>query len=379
MGYRDQKVIRDTRDMANAQFIGGMGAELKQGLKQANVRKKAEEKESQERRRRAAAATQGRYDQIAKYKKTGNKSLDEQVIKAIEDAALAESEAHMKAFGSDGTDDDIRVYQNLVATNGRDLNDLTMFIGTFDKDVDAAANAIAKNQEIIPGSGNFDFELEVQQGAPVEIKKGEDGRYSIFGATGGKFASEEIPLGKYYDDFQKNGTRYETIDPDYGLVMDEWSKSLIENADNAYKMKEKEVGKVPTSSKKGGTKTATTSATTRDVDAYKVDIVNQLNSKNLKSTDGMLGSSVKGGPSLSNRQIFYQVRNNLQKGSNYDPSNMTYEQFIALGQGTQDEIYEAFADQVIDVGTYRRSPISDVSINVTAGSLGNNITPNIGK
>jgi len=379
MGYRDQKVIRDTRDMANAQFIGGMGAELKQGLKQANVRKKAEEKESQERRRRAAAATQGRYDQIAKYKKTGNKSLDEQVIKAIEDAALAESEAHMKAFGSDGTDDDIRVYQNLVATNGRDLNDLTMFIGTFDKDVDAAANAIAKGQDIIPGSGDFSFELDVQQGAPVEIKKGQDGRYSIFGATGGNFAGKEIPLGKYYDDFEKNGTRYETIDPDYGLVMDEWSKSLIENADNAYKMKEKEVGKVPTSSKKGSTKTATTSATTRDVDAYKVDIVNQLNSKNLKSTDGMLGSSVKGGPSLSNRQIFYQVRNNLQKGSNYDPSNMTYEQFIALGQGTQDEIYEAFADQVIDVGTYRRSPVSDVSINVTAGSLGNNITPNIGK
>ena len=379
MGYRDQKVIRDTRDMANAQFIGGMGAELKQGLKQANVRKKAEEKESQERRRRAAAATQGRYDQIAKYKKTGNKSLDEQVIKAIEDAALAESEAHMKAFGSDGTDDDIRSYQNLVATNGRDLNDLTMFIGTFDKDVDAAANAISKGQDIIPGSGDFSFELDVQQGGPIEIKKGKDGRYSIFGAAGGNFAGKEIPLGQYYDDFEKNGTRYETIDPDYGLVMDEWSKSLIENADNAYKMKEKEVGKVPTSSKKGSGKTATTSATTRDVDAYKVDIVNQLNSKNLKSADGMLSSSVKGGPSLSNRQIFYQVRNNLQKGSNYDPSNMTYEALLALGQGTQDEIYEAFADQVVDVGTYRRSPISDVSINVAAGSLGNNITPNIGK
>ncbi len=209
MGYRDQKVIRDTRDMANAQFIGGMGAELKQGLKQANVRKKAEEKESQERRRRAAAETQGRYDQIAKYKKTGNKSLDEQVIKAIEDAALAESEAHMKAFGSDGTDDDIRSYQNLVATNGRDLNDLTMFIGTFDKDVDAAANAIANGSTTLPSAGDFDFELDVQQGGPIEIKKGQDGRYSIFGATGGNFAGEEIPLGKYYDDFQKNGTRYE--------------------------------------------------------------------------------------------------------------------------------------------------------------------------
>ena len=103
----------------------------------------------------------------------------------------------------------------------------------------------------MPGGGDFTFDLYVQNNGDVELKKGADGRYSIFGS--GSFAGKEIPLGKYYDDFQNKGTRYEMVDDDYGLVMDEWSKSIIENGDNLYKQSQQTGGstKVSTGKKDG--------------------------------------------------------------------------------------------------------------------------------
>jgi hypothetical protein len=53
---------------------------------------------------------------------------------------------------------------------------------------------------------------------PLPNLIGKDGRYSIFGAEGGKFSGEEIQLGKYYDDFEAKGTRYPMIDRDYKFV-----------------------------------------------------------------------------------------------------------------------------------------------------------------
>ena len=363
MGYRDQKVIRDTRDAQAARFIGEMGEQLRQSLQDQRVRQEKKDEAQKQLQKQAQAAVSGRYKEAADYKRTGNKSLDDQVIEKIEEAAAKEAEAYMAAFGNEGDREKIAAYQKLQATNNRDLNDLTMFVGTFDKDVDEAANALANGSVALPGGGDFSFDLYVQNNGDVELKKGTDGRYSIFGS--GKFAGKEIPLGKYYDDLQKNGTRYEMIDDDYGLVMDEWSKSIIENGDALYKQSQQTGGstKVSTGKKDGGKGTSTPGikGNVYDASGYKQDIIKKLKSSN---KNGNIAASTTGAPTMTIEQIYYASMPYNSKitaggGKIPSPKTLTYDKFLELG-GTTDDIYAAFADQVVDNGTYKRGGITDV-------------------
>jgi hypothetical protein len=362
MGYRDQKVIRDTRDAQAARFIGEMGEQLRQGLQDQRERQEKKNEEQKQLQKQAQAAVSGRYKEAADYKRTGNKSLDDQVIEKIEEAAAKEAEAYMAAFGNEGDREKIAAYQKLQATNSRDLNDLTMFIGTFDKDVDEAANALANGGMPLPGGGDFSFDLYVQNNGEVELKKGDDGRYSIFGS--GDFAGKEIPLGKYYDDLQKNGTRYEMIDNDYGLVMDEWSKSIIEAGDPRYKQSQQTGGstKVSTGKKDGGKGTSTpgVKGNVFVTEGYKNDIINKLRKSNKDGTN--INPSVTGAPSMTIQQIYYAsmpYNKTVQAFGASGATDLPYQDFLDAG-GTVDDIYAAFADQVVDDGTYRRGGITDV-------------------
>jgi len=362
MGYKDQKVIRDTRDARAAAFIGQTGQAFKRSIAQGATRRKEEQKAQKEMQQKAQAAVSGRYKQAAEYEKTGNKSLDEQVIAELENAARLEADLHMKAFGPEATTEDLTMYQKTVANNNRDLNDLTMFVGSFDKDIDAAANSIANGDALMPGSGDFSYELAVQQGAPIKLGRGKDGRYSIFGAEGGEFSGKEIQLGKYYDDFEAKGTRYETIDPDYNLVMDEWSKSIIENGDALYSQDQQKGAstKAPRDSKSKVTSSEPgIKAKVESGQGYKNDIIKALKNNNKKP--GRISSSVKGAPSMSIEQMYYNLRPNLSiSGSLIGATgDVTYDEFINFGGNTND-IYSAFADQVIDNGTYKRGGIKNV-------------------
>ena len=365
MGYRDQKVIRDTRDAQAARFIGETGEQFRQGLQDQRERQEKKDEEQKQLQKQAQAAVSGRYDEVSKYKRTGNKSLDDQVIEKIEEAAAAEAEAYMAAFGNEGDREKIAAYQKLQATNNRDLNDLTMFVGTFDTDVDQAANALANGGVALPGGGNFSFDLYVQNNGEVELKKGTDGRYSIFGS--GNFAGEEIPLGKYYDDFQKNGTRYEMIDDDYGLVMDEWSKGIIEAGDERYKQLQQTGGSTKVSTKAGsaggkGTSTPGIKGNVFVTEGYKNDIIKKLRKSNKDGTN--INPSVTGAPSMTIQQVYYASMPYNKKitaggGKIPSPETLTYDKFLELG-GTAEDIYAAFADQVVDDGTYRRGGITNV-------------------
>jgi len=352
MGYKDQKVIRDTRDARAAAFIGQTGQAFKTSIAQGATRRKEQQKAQKEMQQKAQAAVSGRYKQAAEYERSGNKSLDEQVIAELENAARLEADLHMKAFGPEATTEDLTMYQKTVANNNRDLNDLTMFVGSFDKDIDAAANSIANGNGLMPGSGDFSYELSVQQGAPIKLGRGEDGRYSIFGAEGGEFAGKEIQLGKYYDDFEAKGTRYETIDPEYNLVMDEWSKSIIENGDALYSQDQQKgasTGKAPRDSKSKATSSEPgIKAKVESGQGYKNDIIKALKSNNKKP--GTISSSVKGAPELSLDQIYQFAIG--QPGTSYND-------YINSG-GSNDYLFEVFADQVVDNGTYRRGGVKNV-------------------
>lgn len=361
MGYRDQKIIRDTRDLQAAKFIGATGEKFRQGIQDQRERQEADDKTQKELQQKAQASVAGRYKEIADYKKTGNKSIDDQVIKAIEEAALAESAAYMSAFGNEGNPDAIAAYQKTQATNSRDLNDLTMFVGSFDKDLDEAANAIANGSTLMPGAGDFAYELDIQNGGPVDLKRGADGRWSLFGGASGNYAGKELSLGKYYDDFENNGTRYEMIDDDYGLVMDEWSKGLIENGDALYKQTQQTGGstKIATGKKDGGkgTKVPGVKGNVYNTQGYKADIIRKLRSSN---KNGNIASSIKGAPPMTIQQIFHQVQPLLL--ASFGTTATTYDDFIQQG-GELDEIYTVFADQVVDSGTYKRGGITDVVAN----------------
>ena len=107
MGYRDQKVIRDTRDAQAARFIGATGEQFRQGLQDQRERQEKKDEEQKQLQKQAQAAVSGRYKEAADYKRTGNKSIDDQVIEKIEEAAAAEAEAYLEAFGNEGNKDKI--------------------------------------------------------------------------------------------------------------------------------------------------------------------------------------------------------------------------------------------------------------------------------
>ena len=387
MGYRDQKVIRDTRDAQAARFIGATGEQFRQGLQDQRERQEKQDEEQKQLQKQAQAAVSGRYKEAADYKRTGNKSIDDQVIEKIEEAAAAEAEAYLEAFGNEGNKDKIAAYQKLQATNTRDLNDLTMFIGTFDKDVDEAANALANGGVALPGGGDFSFDLYVQNNGDVKLDKDTDGRYAIFGAKGSKFDGHKpINLGKYYDDLQKNGTRYEMIDNDYGLVMDEWSKGIIEAGDERYKQLQQTGGSTKISTKAGsaggkGTSTPGIKGNVFVTEGYKNDIIKKLKKSNKDGTN--INPSVTGAPSMTIQQIYYASMPYNKTVQSFGASGVTdlpYQDFLDAG-GTVDDIYAAFADQVVDDGTYRRGGITDVvATNIVDPNAGiKNVTLNKGQ
>jgi hypothetical protein len=384
MGYKDQKVIRDSRDANAAAMIGAVGGQfqksIKEGSERREERKKEEEEKANKKKKDQIAAQQsvaGRYKQAADYKRTGNKGLDLQVIELIEKAAVDEAAAYAKAFGSDGDPNLAADYQKLKALNDANLNDLTVFIGTFDADVDAAAAAIANGEELLPGSGDFGYELDIQSGNYIpKIKVDPNtGRYTLVPqaqTTGGAdpySANAPINLGDYHNNIKNNGTRFETINTDYNLVMDAWSKPYIESGDEYYKQNQNMSGGTPT----GGGQTTGTVSKSGDVEVagdYKARIIDQL--KNSTGKNGKISASVKGGPGLSNEQIFYQIRDNIQipgapaaggaaATPAQDVSGMTYDEFITAG-GNNDVLYAGFADQVIDRGAYKRGGIKNVKV-----------------
>lgn len=367
MGYKDQKVIRDTRDAGAAAMIGAVGNQFKTSIKDASERRKARETKAREDKIKAQQSVAGRYEQQAKFKRTGNKKLDEQVIGLIEAAAIEEADLYTQAFGSDGNADLAADYQKKVALNTANLNDLTAFIGSFDKDVDAAAAALANGEELLPGAGDFGFELAIQSGAfDVEIKTDPiTGRYSIgpyatnttYTDPSNKvydFKDKSIDLGEYHNNLKANGTNFKTINKDYNLVMDEWSKSLIEQGDKKYKTNRRTASGAPLA-KGGSSKGVGISGNVEDAKLYKNDILNALTNANKKAgKSGELSPLVEGGPMLSNEQIFYQLNKNPIAGTDYE----TFEDFQA--SGNMNDLYSAFADQVVDNGAYSRGGAKDL-------------------
>jgi len=129
------------------------------------------------------------------------------------------SDKYMKAYGPDGTPEDMIDYQKLNNKTSRSLDDLTMMIGAIDVDNDARDLAKQENRLIYDKDNNGD------------IINNEDEDIFKYGITNG---ASDIKLSRGPNGFVLSGTAIK--DPELGtmtsnITMDvaDWSESLRKN------------------------------------------------------------------------------------------------------------------------------------------------------
>jgi len=188
-------------------------------------------------------------DRIAELKKTGGKQIDEQIIEQITARGSELAKAHINAYGPDGSPEDIAAYTKQKAQVNKELDDLTMFIGTLDAELESRDQAIKDGTFIQEKDedGNDVITEESEQfkngifngASDVKLIYDENGGgYSIQGRAykpGGALASttllsedQNINLSEYAENIRKNGTSYKAISPNAEGGMDRYGMNLID-------------------------------------------------------------------------------------------------------------------------------------------------------
>ena len=217
-GRYSPKLIQDNRGMQAARFTAGMGKALKGTFDTISKQRDDKEKELNKLTKESLTQSQAYLDKIKDFKKT-NSPLDEQIIALIEEDARMISDKYMKAYGPDGTPEDMIEYQKLNNQTSRSLDDLTMMIGAIDVDNDARDLAKQENRLIYDKDNNGN------------IKNNEDEDIFKYGITNG---ASDIKLSRGPNGFVLSGKAIK--DPELGtmtsnITMDvaDWSESLRKN------------------------------------------------------------------------------------------------------------------------------------------------------
>ena len=383
MGYKDAKIARDPRWQQQAAFTSGLSRSFREGIKASGKRRAAEEKNLKDLQKKAAASTQGYYDKIAEYEKTGNQSIDKQFIELLEQAARDESAAYMRAMGPDGTTEDLVEYQTIVAGNKKDIGDLTVFVGTFDQGVDEIADAVAQDPNSVLGlkAPHFDFSMAIQNNTstPKVVKGFDDGKgnfietssitdkndpnygrgsYNLLAdPTSKKFAGQTIDLEDWNNKMKENnGSYYKIKDDEYNLKAEKYLEGVDEGI-------LKEIKQNLQSDQPGGTPIAVGQSTTGggkvtwdkiSKSDYKNAILNKLPKLNTKT--GVRGKISDAGGTLDSEQLFHMIGgNNIQfkrpAGLGYTKPTAwqgSYEDLMKQGKAGTDALYSAYADWYID-------------------------------
>ena len=242
MGIRDRKIIQDTRGQKTAQFISGASNLFAKGQQAAAARREKEQKELATIRRQASTATKDYAKRKAEYKKTGIKSLDEQIIAELDKKARNAANLYMKAFGPDGDEDAMFEYQETIAQDAADLNDLTVFVGTLDADLDRRDDADTKG--LLRGGTEEDgtpavvkdlelFKNGITNGdSEIELKHTPGVGYELIGvntsASGNaNMQPQTISLTEYHDNIKKNGSNYMVVNEDLQEEMDIYGGDIL--------------------------------------------------------------------------------------------------------------------------------------------------------
>jgi len=221
-------IIRDPRGAQAAKFtkdIAKTGSKMYDQATKSSLAKKLGMKVLT----KESLAESQAYRDLAKDIAKVNPSLDRQIIAEIENNARKISDAYMKAYGPDGTPEDMITFQTLDNDLTGQLNDLTMAIGAMDADLEAYD--LAKEEDRLIGAYDDDedlFKYGITSGdSDVLLSKNEDGKYQITGKHKLGQNEHEIVIGDYAENLRKKGTGgWKSINPNMEAQTIEFGKSI---------------------------------------------------------------------------------------------------------------------------------------------------------
>jgi len=222
-------IIRDPRGAQAAKFtkdIAKAGSEMYDQATESSLAKKLGIKVLT----KESLAESQAYRDLAKDIAKVNPSLDRQIIAEIENNARLISDAYMKAYGPDGTPEDMITFQTLDNDLTGQLNDLTMAIGAMDADLEAYD--LAKEEDRLIGAYDDDkdlFKYGITSGdSDVLLSKDENGKYILKGRNpAGSQNEHTIVIGDYAENLRKKGTGgWKSINPNMEAQTIEFGKSI---------------------------------------------------------------------------------------------------------------------------------------------------------
>jgi hypothetical protein len=222
-------IIRDPRGAQAAKFtkdIAETGSKMYDQATKSSLAKKLGMKVLT----KESLAESQAYRDLAKDIAKVNPSLDRQIIAEIENNARLISDAYMKAYGPDGTPEDMITFQTLDNDLTGQLNDLTMTIGAMDADLEAYD--LAKEEDRLIGAYDDDkdlFKYGITSGdSDVLLSKDENGKYILKGRNpAGSQNEHTIVIGDYAENLRKKGTGgWKSINPNMEAQTVEFGKSI---------------------------------------------------------------------------------------------------------------------------------------------------------
>jgi len=230
------RLIRDTRGIQAAKNLTSIADKASKMYDKATQAKAAKKLGVKILTKESLNKSQA-YRDIAKNIAKVNPDLDEQIMAEIENNARLISDAYMKAYGPDGTPEDMIMFQKLDNNLTGELNDLTAMIGSMDADLEAydlakkEGRLIKKTNELGEVIEDEDYDLfryGITDGtSDVLLTKDEDGKYMLKGKSrAGGDEMQAIYIGDYVNDLKNNGGSFKEINPNLEAQAIEFGQSI---------------------------------------------------------------------------------------------------------------------------------------------------------
>jgi|TARA_Y100000289_G_scaffold28631_1_gene28274 hypothetical protein len=230
-GRYSPRLIRDPRGMQAAKNLTSIADKASEMYNQATQAKEAKKLGMKVLTKKGLEESQA-YKDVAKDIAKVHPDLDAQIIAEIENNARLISDQYMKAYGPDGTPEDMIAFQKLDNDLTSQLNDLTIMIGTLDGELEAYDLAKAENRLI----GDYNtleddlFQYNITNGkSDVKLSKNKDGKYQLTGrGPGAGNDANPIIISDYVRNLKNNGSTFKEIDKNIEGQTIEYGKSIAD-------------------------------------------------------------------------------------------------------------------------------------------------------
>lgn len=235
------KRIDKAKGLRERRLAGSLAMNQFQKSVDENAERVQKDRENLQKLKRQAYDSNEMAEKLAAVKKTGGKQVDEQIIEQITLRGNELAKAHIQAYGPDGSPEMIAAYTKQKAQVNKDLDDLTMFIGTLDAELEARDKAIDdgtfiqdidENGERIAVVEKEQFKNGIFNGesdVTLSYVPGQGYNLSGYNAMLPSPKNQNLNLNEYAENLRKNGTGYKAISPNAEGAMSQYGSSLIES------------------------------------------------------------------------------------------------------------------------------------------------------